>query len=68
MVTFVTDTFPTICFLICIYSAPAPVVVDSFAQECRIIRPSRNDTADTLRQVGLENERCRTAKARAQTK
>lgn len=61
-----TETLPTICLLICLYSPPAPVVIDSFAQECRIIRPSRVDTAETLRQIARENERCRTAKSKSQ--
>jgi len=49
-------------------AAPAPTVVDSFGQQCRIIRPSRADSAETLRQIARENERCRTARAAAGVK
>lgn len=53
---------PTICLLLCVIEpAPAPAV-NNFGQECRIIRPSRQDTADTLRQIATENARCRAAK------
>ncbi|WP_291854922.1 hypothetical protein [Bradyrhizobium sp.] len=43
-------------------------MVDSFGQQCRIIRPSRADSAETLRQIARENERCRTARAAAGVK
>lgn len=54
--------FPTICFLICVMDPGSVPAVNNYAQECRIIRPSRQDTADTLRQVATENARCRAAK------
>lgn len=57
----VTD-FPTICFLFCLMQPVPGVAVNNFGQECRIIRPSRKDTAETLRQVATENARCRAAK------
>ena len=52
---------PTFCFLFCILSGD-PVPVNNYAQECAIIRPSRSDTADTLRQIATANAKCRAAR------
>jgi len=54
--------FPTICILICLVTQPAPVAINNYGQECRIIQPSRSDTPGTLRQVATENARCRAAR------
>lgn len=51
-----------ICLLFCLMQEPAPVVVNNYATECRIMRPSRNDTPGTLRQIATENARCRAAR------
>ena len=59
---FELPTLPTICLLFCVIETPAPSVVNNYAQECRIIRPSKGDTPITLRQVATENARCRAAK------
>lgn len=55
---------PTLCLLICLVQPPAPTVVNNYADECRVINPSRSDTAETLRQVARENARCRAAKGK----
>lgn len=55
-------TLPAICFIFCILHAPEPVAVNNYATECRVINPSKRDTAETLKQVARENARCRAAK------
>lgn len=55
-------TLPAICFIFCVLHPPTPVQVNNFAQECRVINPSRSDTPATLKQVARENARCRAAK------
>ncbi len=40
---------------------PHTVVIDSYCQNGGIIRPSRKDTADTLRQVATSNAKYRSA-------
>lgn len=43
---------------------PKPAVVSDYAAGCTIIRPSRKDTPETLRQVATANEKCRKAKGK----
>jgi hypothetical protein len=39
--------------------ATAPTVISDYCQNYRIIRPSRSDTPDTLKQVATENAKYR---------
>lgn len=47
---------------LCLGEQTSQIVVNNYAQECKIIRPSRKDTDDTLKQIATENARCRAAK------
>lgn len=55
---------PTICLIFCIIEPAAPTAINNYGQECRVIRPSKQDTPGTLRQVATENARCRAARAK----
>lgn len=59
-----------LCILFCLNMDPtaAPVVVNSYAIECRIFRISRRDTDESQRQMAQENARCRAARDKAQKK
>lgn len=59
---------PTICIIFCLLQPDALATANNYATECRIIRPSRSDTADTLRQIAVENARCRVAREQAAKK
>ena len=53
---------PQICFLFCVIEPAQAPVVNNFAQECAIIRPSKKDTDGTLQQIAKSNARCRGAR------
>lgn len=47
-----------VCFVLggcALFQSPAPTVISDYCDFTKIIRPSRSDTAGTLRQVGEHN-------------
>lgn len=49
---------------LCLGEQQSMVVVNNYANECAIIRPSRQDAPGTLKQINTQNSRCRAAKGK----